>query len=205
MAQNNSSQRRSGGSSQRRPGERPSGRDRQPRRETPIEEALRDEKEKEMQSEIGTIIFVAVMLLLFLCNFGIVGAFGKAVSGFMFGVLGFMSYAFPVLAVVALFFYKANKGNRTAMKKLIASGSLYFLISIICDMVTKTGVGMESYSFVELFKLGRDGRCGGGLISGSIAYLIKSWLGTVGLVLILILGIVICAIVLTERDHLSKR
>ena len=203
MAQNNSSQRRSAGSSQRRPGERHAGPGRQPRRETPIEEALRDEKEKEMQSEIGTIIFVAVMLLLFLCNFGIVGAFGKAVSGFMFGVLGFMAYAFPVLAVVALFFHKANRGNRTAMKKLIAAGTLYFLISIICDMVTKTGVGMETYSFVELFKLGRDGRCGGGLIFGSLAYLIKSWLGTVGLVLILILGIILCAIVLTEKSFIE--
>ena len=202
MAQTNPS-RRSSNTSGRRPGERPANRDRQPRRETPIEEALRDEKEREMQSEIGTIIFVAVMLLLFLCNFGIIGAFGKAVSGFMFGVWGFMAYVFPPFAVVALFFYKANKGNRTAMKKLIASTVLYFLISIICDMISKTGVGMESYSFVELFKLGKGGRCGGGLISGSIAYLIKSGLGNVGLILILILCIVICLIVLTEKSFIE--
>ena len=202
MAQTNPS-RRSSNTPGRRPGDRHVNRDRQPRRETPIEEALRDEKEREMQSEIGTIIFVAVMLLLFLCNFGIIGAFGKAVSGFMFGVWGFMAYVFPPLAVVALFFYKANKGNRTAMKKLIASTALYFLISIICDMISKTGVGMESYSFVELFKLGKGGRCGGGLISGSIAYLIKSGLGNVGLVLILILCIVICLIVLTEKSFIE--
>ncbi len=202
MAQTNPS-RRSSNSSGRRPGERPSNHERQPRRETPIEEALRDEKEREMQSEIGTIIFVAVMLLLFLCNFGIIGAFGKAVSGFMFGVWGFMAYVFPPLAVVALFFYKANKGNRNATKKLISSTALYFLISIICDMISKTGVGMESYSFVELFRLGKGGRCGGGLISGSIAYFIKAWLGNVGLVLILILGILICLIVLTERSFIE--
>ncbi|MBR1861615.1 MAG: DNA translocase FtsK [Lachnospiraceae bacterium] len=181
---------------------RPQG-NRNPRRETPVEEALREEKEREMKIEIGTIVFVAVQLLLFLCNFHIIGAFGEAVSGFMFGVFGLLNYITPIVLTIGLFFYRANKGNKNAMKKLAASTGLYFLIAIICDMASKTAVGMESYSFTALFVLGKEGRCGGGLVSGSIAYLIKSWLGNVGLVLLLILGIIICLILLTERSFIN--
>ncbi|MCR4618111.1 MAG: DNA translocase FtsK 4TM domain-containing protein [Lachnospiraceae bacterium] len=174
-----------------------------PRSKMPVEEALREEKEREMRIEIGTIIFVALMILVFLCNFHIIGAFGDAVSGFMFGVFGLLAYVAPIFAVVAMFYYRANRHNQAAMKKFAAVIMLYFLIGIICDMASKTAVGMESYNFAELFKLGKEGRCGGGLISGSIAYLIKSFLGNVGLVLLLILGIIIALILITEKSFIN--
>ena len=176
---------------------------RAPRRETPVEEALREEKDREMKVEIGTIVFVALMLLLFLCNFHIIGAFGEAVSGFMFGVCGLLAYIFPVFATVFMFFFRANRGNGKAMKKLFASTLLYVLIGIICDMASKTAVSMESYSFTGLFTLGKEGRCGGGLLSGTIAYFIKSWLGQVGLVLLVILGIIISLVLLTEKSFIN--
>ena len=176
---------------------------RAPRRETPVEEALREEKDREMKVEIGTIVFVALMLLLFLCNFHIIGAFGEAVSGFMFGVCGLLAYIFPVFATLFMFFFRANRGNGKAMKKLFASTLLYVLVGIICDMASKTAVSMESYSFTGLFTLGKEGRCGGGLLSGTIAYFIKSWLGQVGLVLLVILGIIISLVLLTEKSFIN--
>ncbi|MBR1650882.1 MAG: DNA translocase FtsK [Lachnospiraceae bacterium] len=176
--------------------QRPSGR-------TPVEEALREEKEREMKVEIGTILFVALMVLFFLCNFHIIGAFGDAISGFFFGVFGLTAYIAPIVSIVALFFYRANKNNRNALKKLWASVGLFFLIGIICDMAGKAAVGMEKYNFGELYKICRDGRKGGGLISGSLAYLIKSFLGNVGLVLLLILGILICLILITEKSFIN--
>ncbi len=176
--------------------QRPSGR-------TPVEEALRDEKEREMKVEIGTILFVALMVLFFLCNFHLIGAFGDAISGFFFGVFGLIAYVTPIFAAIGLFFYRANKNNKNALKKLWASTGLLFLIGIICDMASKAAVGMEKYNFGELYKLCRDRRSGGGLISGSIAYLIKSFLGNVGLVLLLILGILICLILITEKSFIN--
>jgi S-DNA-T family DNA segregation ATPase FtsK/SpoIIIE len=174
-----------------------------PRRETPVEEALREEKEREMKVEIGTIAFIALMVFLFLCNFHIIGKVGDAISGFMFGVFGLLAYVTPVFAAVALLFYRANNGNRSAMRKFWTVIGLYFLVGIICDMAQKTAVGMEKYNFGELYKLGSKGRCGGGLVSGSIAYLIKHFLGNVGLVLLLILGIIICLILLTEKSFIN--
>ncbi len=199
MASSANNNRRSSGT----PRPRQSGQSRGQRRETPIEEALREEKEREMKVEVGTIIFIALMLLLFLCNFHIIGAFGDAVSGFMFGVFGLPNYAITVLLTVGMFFFRANRGNKTAMKKLAAAGLLYVFIGMICDMASKTAVSMESYSFTELFRLGKEGRCGGGLISGSLAFMIKSFLGNVGLVLIIIFGIIICLVLLTEKSFIN--
>ncbi|MCQ2526153.1 MAG: DNA translocase FtsK [Lachnospiraceae bacterium] len=154
--------------------------------------------DKELREKIAIAVFVILMLLLFLCNFGLIGTVGDAVSGFLFGVFGLLAYITPPAIVAIFFIYRKFKHNGDAIKLMAASIGMYFLIAIICDMVSQTGVGMESYSFTELYKRGAAGRCGGGLISGSIAYGIHKALGYAGLVIILILGIFLLLVVLTQ-------
>ncbi|MBR2948293.1 MAG: hypothetical protein IKC46_00370, partial [Lachnospiraceae bacterium] len=53
-----------------------------------------------LKNEIILIVIFAVTILLFLCNFGLIGVVGDAVSGVMFGVFGLIAYIVPVMAFV---------------------------------------------------------------------------------------------------------
>ena len=69
-------------------------------------------------SEIILIGVLALTILLFLCNFGVIGVIGNQISRVMFGIFGTMAYALPVLAFIAIAFGISNQGNRIASMKL---------------------------------------------------------------------------------------
>ena len=79
-------------------------------------------------SEIILIGVLALTILLFLCNFGVIGVIGNQISRVMFGIFGTMAYALPVLAFIAIAFGISNQGNRIASMKLTAGIILFFLI-----------------------------------------------------------------------------
>lgn len=54
------------------------------RQDAPMDPAVRN--------EILLIVLAALALILFLCNFGVVGKFGNAVSSVMFGIFGLLAY-----------------------------------------------------------------------------------------------------------------
>ena len=154
--------------------------------------------DKDIRGKIAIAVFVMLMLLLFLCNFGLIGTVGDAVSGFLFGVFGTLAYITPPVIVALFFLYRKFKRNSDAIKMISAGIGLYFMVAIICDMISPVGLAMESYSFATLYKEGAKGRCGGGLVSGTIAYFIHKGLGYAGLVIILLLGIFILLVILTQ-------
>ena len=57
-------------------------------------------------SEIILIGVLALTILLFLCNFGVIGVIGNQISRVMFGIFGTMAYALPVLAFIAKWIFK---------------------------------------------------------------------------------------------------
>ena len=154
--------------------------------------------------EIGLIGFFAAMVILFCCNFGIIGPVGDAVSGFLFGVFGLTAYAVPVLLFVALSFWFANEGNPTAARKLIAGVALFFMLGIVCDLAVKNAAAMESYHIKTLYESCRDTRSGGGVLAGSISYLLQHYLETIGTVLVVLLCSVVCLILLTEKSLIAS-
>ncbi|MCM1026889.1 MAG: DNA translocase FtsK [Roseburia sp.] len=154
--------------------------------------------------EIGLIALFAAMVILFCCNFGIIGPVGDAVSGFLFGVFGLTAYAAPVLLFVAVAFWFANEGSPTAVRKLIAGFVLFLMLGVVCDLVVKNSAAMESYAVKTLYESSRDTKSGGGVLSGSISYLLQHYLETIGTVLVVLLCTVVSLILLTERSLLTS-
>ena len=103
------------------------------------------EKESELLHEIGLIIFFILMVILFLCNFGIIGPVGNAVSGVLFGLFGVTAYGVPVLLFVAVSFWYANSGNSNALRKLISGIVLFLMIGVVCELFAKNILSMEKY------------------------------------------------------------
>lgn len=144
------------------------------------------------------------MVILFCCNFGIIGPVGDAISGFLFGVFGFMAYVTPVLLFVAVAFWFANEGNPNAVRKLIAGIVLFFMLGIVCDLIVKNAGAMEGYSVKALYESCRDAQNGGGVISGSISYMLQHYLETIGTVLVVLLCSVVSLILLTEKSLIDS-
>ncbi|MGN0304747.1 MAG: DNA translocase FtsK, partial [Lachnospiraceae bacterium] len=88
------------------------------------------EDEAKISRELLLLVLFAAVVLLFLCNFGVIGPVGDGLSGILFGLFGFIAYVAPILIFLLVAFGISNKGNPMAMWKLGASIAL--VLSIMC-------------------------------------------------------------------------
>ena len=65
-------------------------------------QAQRTAQDSELFHEIGLIVLFVVMVILFCCNFGIIGPVGNAISGVLFGIFGFTAYIANKTPLIAL-------------------------------------------------------------------------------------------------------
>lgn len=157
--------------------------------------------DKEMHHEIGLIVFFAVSVFLFLCNFGIIGPFGNKVSSVMFGIFGICAYAVPVVAFIGVAFYMANRNNYTAIRKIVAGVVLFLMIGIVFEFLN--GPIPEEYSLKQIYLQASGEKKGGGVIAGSLAFLMFHFLDLVGSVLLIIVISIISLILLTEKSFMN--
>ena len=167
-------------------------------------QAQRTAQDSELFHEIGLIVLFVVMVILFCCNFGIIGPVGNAISGVLFGIFGFTAYIAPIVIFLAVAFWFANEGNPTAVRKMIAGVVLFLMLGVICDLIARTAGSMEQYDIKLLYTNCSTGKKGGGILAGSICYLLLHYLETIGTVLVVLLCSVISLILVTERSFLNS-
>lgn len=156
-----------------------------------------------IRNEILLIVFLALAVILFLCNFGIVGKAGNAVSAFMFGLFGLTAYAAPVIIFLAIAFGMSNIGNHFATRKLVAFIVLFLVTGMIFELISAGYTEDSAYQIKEIYKRCSENRNGGGIIAGSAAFAFYKLLGMVGTVLALVVIGIICAVVITDRSFLN--
>ncbi|MDO4332046.1 MAG: DNA translocase FtsK [Eubacteriales bacterium] len=157
-------------------------------------------EESAIKNEIVLIGVFALTVLLFLCNFGVIGVVGDAVSRVMFGIFGLTAYAVPVLAFIAIAFGISNQGNRIAIMKLTAGVVLFFVLGIVFELIGYSGTMEEAYSIKNLYETCGTDKAGGGVAAGSLAWVLHHFLGMVGTVLLLLVLAIICLVVITEKS-----
>ena len=160
-------------------------------------------RDSELFQEIGLIILFVVMIILFLCNFGVIGPVGDTVSSVMFGLFGFTSYIVPIVLFVAVAFWSANEGSPTAVRKMLAGTVLFLMIGVVCDLIAGSAAKLEYYDVKALYEASVTERDGGGCLAGSLSYLLQLYLETIGTVLVVLLCSIISIILLTERSLLK--
>ena len=110
----------------------------------PMDTAIKD--------EILLIALFAVCVFLFLCNFGIIGVVGNAISDVMFGIFGMTAYVMPVLLFLMIAFGMVNSGNVIATRKLISGVVLFVIIGMIFELFTGAPEAAQSYQIAEIYK-----------------------------------------------------
>ena len=157
----------------------------------------------EIRNEILLIVFLALAIVLFLCNFGIVGSIGNAVSNFMFGLFGLTAYIAPIIIFLAIAFGMSNTGNNIATRKLISGVILFLLISMVCELFSVNPAEAETYQIKEIYQRCSENHSGGGIIAGSLVYLSYKFLGMVGTVLLILVLAIICMVIVTEKSFIG--
>ena len=150
--------------------------------------------------EICLIILFALAAILFLCNFGIIGTVGDSISQVMFGLFGVLAYVAPILAFLAYAFGSVNAGSPVARRKIIAGVILFFLLGILLEFMSGSMGTRTEYDLAAIYSDCSIGKKGGGVISGSLAFLLYHLLDMVGAVLVVLVLAAICLVLLTERS-----
>lgn len=161
------------------------------------------EQESALFHEVALILLFAVTVILFLCNFGIIGTVGNAISAVLFGLFGFLAYIIAIAAFIGAAFWSANQGNPAAIRKLIAACVLFVLAGIICELISGNPSAPE-YSVGEIYRYSSENRAGGGVIAGSLAYMLVHFLDMIGTVLVVLILGIISAVLLTERSFVDS-
>ena len=168
------------------------------------QERVYTEQETELFHEISLILFFAVAVVLFLCNFGILGPVGKGISSILFGLFGLPAYAFSILLFLAIAFFSANGGSSAAVRKIVAGAILFCMAGVICELIAgDPDIMKESYSIKALYQFSSEEHMGGGVLFGSLAYLLLHFLDTIGTVLVVLIVCLISVILLTEKSFVK--
>lgn len=147
--------------------------------------------------DIYSLIFLGIAILLFLSTIGLCGIIGQGISYVLFGVFGIAAYAFPFIFFFVASFSMSNKDNKVFTRKLVGITGLFVLACAFFQLVM---VGCNSdYSVLQSFVDSADDHLGGGLIGGAITQLFGLLIGTVGAYIVVIIGIIIFAIILTQK------
>ena len=149
-----------------------------------------EEIDYSLRSEITVIAAVALTIFLFLCNFGICGKFGDAVSNILFGLFGLTAYIAPIVALVSVVIGIANFGSSASIRKIVSGIVLFLLAGIMADLLTGRPQVAEGYDIASIFTASSQARNGGGFFAGTLAYFSYKYLSLVGtILLILVIGI----------------
>ncbi len=167
-----------------------------------------EEKQQQagIRDEVVVLSILALSILLVLSNFNLCGSLGQAISGVTFGMFGFMAYLLPFVFFFGISFFIANRSNRIAKIKLIASIFCYLFLTILVHMLTEPYEA--SVTVMQAYKNSAAGHNGGGLIGGAAVKVLHPLLGTVGCYVVIIVLILISAVLITQKTifiPLSKK
>lgn len=152
-----------------------------------------------LKSEITAIVLIAVAIALFLCNFGLLGAFGGFLSKIMFGLFGLLAYIMPLLVGGMVVFYISNHGSAPAVRKILACIGLAIILGVVFDIAIGRPY-VAAFSVSGIYENAATGRNGGGVLFGSLAFFLIKTFSLIGTVLILFVAAAICVVVLTEKS-----
>lgn len=151
-----------------------------------------------IKDEVILLAVLAVCVLLYLALFNILGSFGKAIGGFMYGMFGIVSYIIPVCTFLAVAFFISNKGRSVAYIKVISTVFLILNVGAFVQLAFDKEFVAEKVTDYYVHCMAE--KRGGGLLGGLLYHLMNKAVGTVGAVVIILVVIIICVVLITERS-----
>ncbi|MBO6240810.1 MAG: DNA translocase FtsK [Butyrivibrio sp.] len=162
-----------------------------------------EEFDYSLKSELIVILVIALTIFLFLCNFGICGDFGNAVSSILFGLFGITAYVAPLVILGAVAIGIANFGSSASVRKIVSGVVIFFVIGIIAELITGRPQTLTKYDIAYIYSQASTGKNGGGFFAGSLAYIIYKYLSFAGTALLLLVIGIASIVVFTEQSFVG--
>lgn len=154
-----------------------------------------------LREEIVIFAVLAVCILMLIGNFGLGGIVGKAVSSALFGIFGYMAYLMPFIVFGVSAFFISNKGNTHAYIKVGAGILLVLLLTAFLELIMNPFDA--SVKLTEYYHLASMHQNAGGFTGGCIVKLLCPLVGVVGTYVVVIILMIICVILVTEKSLLA--
>lgn len=149
-----------------------------------------------LQDEIIIVVSLVISILLFLSNFNLCGTAGKAVSDFVFGMVGMEAYILPLIIFFLTAFHISNMGNKKAGRKILSAFTFLVALDALLQMITNSD---KTISILDYYMASMKNRNGGGIIGGIFAKLFVNLFDKVATYIILIAVMIISFIVITGK------
>lgn len=163
--------------------------------------ARRQEENAFIRDEIKVLLLFGISVLLLLSTFGIGGAAGDVVSGVLFGLFGIFAYVLPIGLFFVAAFSISNRDNTIAAVKGAAMILTGFLFCALFQLFggEKDGAGTAA----AFYTYSSEHKAGGGFFGGMICKALTGAFGTIGAWIIVLVLLIICAVVITERSFIG--
>jgi S-DNA-T family DNA segregation ATPase FtsK/SpoIIIE len=167
------------------------------------EKAERDKEKRAIKDEVAIIISIAVAILLLLSNFKLSGIVGEVVNGALFGLFGWLAYLVPLLIVVLVCFFLANRNNGFRfVSKIITSFMIFILMAAMIQIAV--GETTQEMQALDYYNYAKAHKSGGGVVGGVICRILVQWFDIVGSYIILATLEIICIFFITGRALLKN-
>ena len=155
-----------------------------------------------ISSDVKIITGFAIVILLELSNFSLIGRFGNAISDFMFGIFGLFAYIVPILVFIAIGFFIANVSSRNAMMKL---GAAIVLFITLCTFLQLVYAGKDyGFRLTGVFNACSMDKNGGGMLGGLFAAILYSTIGIYGAFIVVVALILISMVIISEKSLINS-
>lgn len=155
-----------------------------------------------ISSDVKIITGFAIVILLELSNVSLIGRFGNAISGFMFGIFGLFAYIVPILVFIAIGFFIANVSSRNAMMKL---GAAIVLFITLCTFLQLVYAGKDyGFRLTGVFNACSMDKNGGGMLGGLFAAILYSTIGIYGAFIVVVALILISMVIISEKSLINS-
>jgi S-DNA-T family DNA segregation ATPase FtsK/SpoIIIE len=150
-----------------------------------------------IHDEIILVVALVISILLFLSNFDLGGAVGKAFSGFIFGLIGLEAYLLPFVVFFITAFRISNLGNRKAGRKIMSILIFFIALSAFLQLIT-TQYDSDMH-ILQYYTDASDNRNGGGILGGMLVMLFCSLFDVPATYVILIAVMLIALTLITGK------
>ena len=151
----------------------------------------------ENKYELIFILISVVSIVLLLSNFHLVGPVGEGLNRILFGMIGVITWIFPIYVFFASIFLLANVGSRKIRNKVLAAAALLLAFGGIFELISYGD--LRNTAWGSLYTMSAENKNGGGFLGGVLAKVLNVGLAQVGAYIILAAIIIILVIYLTGK------
>lgn len=152
----------------------------------------------ELNAEIVLFVALGVSILLLLGTCGLLGSFGKAVRGVLIGLFGMVGFVVPFAFFFCCMISFSSKWKKVIQVKIISIVSILFVLASFAQLI----FARDTY-VTKITDYYTDKVKNGGFIGGALTHFLCKFLGLAGTIVVLIVVLIICIVLLTDRSIIS--